>query len=133
MPFFANISRTRAIRSFSYRFENIPLDSWKARRDGFTAEVETAIRSVRMIYARPANTVIDGKGGTNLLLGTIADPTKFASWVTPETATDGEVIAVTLAPDARFLSAGETLCLRNSMGKQGAGIVCVQVELQENS
>lgn len=133
MPFSSNISRTRAVRNFPFRFENVALDSWKGRRDGFTAEVETAIRLVRMIYARPASTTIDGKGGTNLMLGTISDPTKFASWVTPETATDGEVIAITLSPDARFLAAGETLCLRNGMGKQGAGVVCVQVELQENS
>lgn len=131
MPFSAEISKTRAVRGISFRFDNVALDSWKGRRDGHTAEVDTTIRLVRMIYTRPANVSPSGKGGTNLLLGTIAHPAKFASWVTPESASDGQVVTITLPPDTRTLVAGETLCLRNGNGKKNAGIVCIQIELQE--
>jgi hypothetical protein len=125
-------SAVRATRELSFVSDPIALDGFPYYEALFIAETSTAIRIARYVHTEAA--AISGDTvGVIMMLGTITEPTKFATWTTGVTVSLGTVVTVPVNRNNNFLAAEETLILRSQTGKARAGIVVVQVDLNEVS
>ena len=127
MAYIETAQRTRKTIDVSKRTRNpIPLDGVAVRDFLYTAEVDMAVRLIRVIYVE-ATTSDDG---VNIHVGKIGHPAYFATYTSEVSQAQGTVAEVDKFVARDILAAGETLTVDCDGGKAGLGMVDVQIELE---
>lgn len=124
------VARGKVVRSLSVAARGVSLSGIPVEYDLHTAESDTVVRKIRMIYIEPAS-VANDEIGVTLMLGTNSDPTRFAVWNSDVSSSAWSVVNVPISCTSNILYADETLVLRVGKGKTGAGMVSIQIEIHE--
>lgn len=122
-------SRGKIARDFQEKFTSIALSGMATQQHGLCAEKVTTIRRIRTVQLSAA--AVSGAAGVTCMLGTIANPTKFAVWNSATSASAGAVTEIRPPTSGNTLAIGEVLTLRIGTGKKGAGVIAVYIECAE--
>lgn len=125
-----NQARSQNVREERVPFLAVNLAGISVMIPAHTAIVQQSVRKIVMTYIAPAAIVGDPRGVT-LMLGTLADPAKFAAWITEATKASGQIVVIPANTASNILSLNEILTLRSGKGKTKAGVVNVEVYLGE--
>lgn len=124
-------SRSSAVFSRSIIIPNIALDGiGRMRIVPFIAISESAISKIRMVYTEAA--AISGGGvGTPMMLGTSSHPLLFATWNSEGTKAQWSVVEIPIISLNNFMATDEVMVFEIMPGKANAGVVTIQIDINE--
>jgi hypothetical protein len=105
------------------RTQPIDLSGASTYESLYTAENDTNVRTMRVIYDEATS----ADAGVAIRIGKIGDADYFTSLTTEVSKAAGSVVY--LSKTNNILVAGETLTVECDGGKDGAGTVSIQIEL----
>lgn len=132
MPTYTTEKIGRAARRISKTSLPIALDGWKSTNYLHVADRRTSVRRAWVTFVAPANIGGGETSGVLMMLGTLEDPLKFSTITSATTQTLGDNIELPISPTSAFLEVNEVLTINTAIGKTGAGIIIVQIELDES-
>lgn len=122
-------SSGREIQKTIVRESGIALDGMPIFADLFIADGEWSVDEIKVGYTAVAAIPGGLTRGTNVVLGTYTQQTKFVTWNSLTSATLGQVVSLSLNKDKRVLSNNEMLTLRTFGTLANAGMISVYVYL----
>lgn len=132
MPTYTTEKIGRAARRISKTSLPIALDGWKSTNYLHAADRRTAVRRAWATFIAPASIGGAETSGVLVMLGTLDDPLKFSMVTSATSQALGDNIEFPISPTSAFLEANEVLTINTAIGKTGAGIIIVQIEMDES-